>query len=328
MPIKNWAITVLFFFSAKANAQLIKIVSAGTNTSLRGISISGKTVWVSGSNGTVGKSIDGNSWQWLQVAGFEKTDFRDIEAFDNNTAIIMGIASPAYILKTGNGGNSWRIVYKNTNPSMFLDAMDFKNKRKGVVIGDPLNNRFFIAKTKNQGHSWQEETGKHLPQAESGEAFFAASGSNIVLHKNKIYAVSGGTSSRLFIGNKSRQLPIMQGTATSGANAIAINNNIIAIAGGDFTKPDRTDSTFIISANKGKSWYRPDIPPGGYRSSICFISEKNWITCGITGVDISYDSGKTWKNISQTGFNSCAYSKKHRAVYFAGNNGKVGKLIL
>ena len=82
----------------------------------------------------------------------------------------------------------------------------------------------------------------------------------IVLHKNKIYAVSGGTSSRLFIGNKSRQLPMMQGTATSGANAIAINNNIIAIAGGDFTKTDRTDSIFIISTNKGKSWYRPDSP--------------------------------------------------------------------
>ena len=59
--------------------------------------VSDKIVWVSGTGGTVGRSTDGgDSWTWMTVKGFEKMDFRDIEAFDEKTAIIMGIADPAY----------------------------------------------------------------------------------------------------------------------------------------------------------------------------------------------------------------------------------------
>ena len=53
-------------------------------------------VWVSGSNGTVGKTTDGgNTWNWMVVKGYEKRDFRDIEAFNGNTAIIMVVDNPA-----------------------------------------------------------------------------------------------------------------------------------------------------------------------------------------------------------------------------------------
>jgi hypothetical protein len=46
------------------------------------------------------KSIDGGkTWKWLVVKGFENRDFRDIEAFDAATAIIMAVAEPANILK-------------------------------------------------------------------------------------------------------------------------------------------------------------------------------------------------------------------------------------
>ncbi len=83
-------------------AQSIEILTTGTKTSLRGLSaVDDQIVWVSGSNGTVGKSLDGGlSWVWMTVKGFEKTDFRDIEAFDEKTAVIMGISEPAHILKT------------------------------------------------------------------------------------------------------------------------------------------------------------------------------------------------------------------------------------
>ena len=46
----------------------------------------------------------GRHWEWLPVKGFEKRDFRDIEAFDKNTAVIMAISEPAQILKTTDGG--------------------------------------------------------------------------------------------------------------------------------------------------------------------------------------------------------------------------------
>ena len=107
--------------------------------------VNNNVLWVSGSKGTVGRSIDGGAtWKWVKVPGFEKTDFRDIEAFDKNTAIIMGVADPAYILRTSDGGNTWQTVYENKTPGIFLDAMEFWNDRSGIVIGDPINNHFFI----------------------------------------------------------------------------------------------------------------------------------------------------------------------------------------
>jgi len=85
-----------------ATAQKIGLLTSGTHSSFRGLSVvSDKVIWVSGSNGTMGKSVDGGAnWEWIVVPGYEKRDFRDIEAFDEKTAIIMAIAAPAVILKT------------------------------------------------------------------------------------------------------------------------------------------------------------------------------------------------------------------------------------
>ena len=112
-------------------AQRIELLSSGTKTSIRGLSVvNDGTIWVSGSNGMVGKSLDsGKTFVWNVVKGFEKTDFRDIEAFDDTVAIIMGISSPSYLLRTTDGGANWKIVYENNQSAMFLDAMEFLNEK-------------------------------------------------------------------------------------------------------------------------------------------------------------------------------------------------------
>src|ERR1041385_1730348 len=96
-----------------SSAQTIEPLTSGQAVSIRGLCpVNDEVVWVSGSHGTVGRSLDGGkTWQWTIVKGFEKTDFRDIEAFNAQTAIIMGIAEPAMILKTIDGGASWKVVF-------------------------------------------------------------------------------------------------------------------------------------------------------------------------------------------------------------------------
>src|ERR1700730_8910569 len=86
-------------------SQEIQLLTSGTKTSIRGLSVvNDRVIWVSGSNGYVGKSIDaGKTWKWIIVKGFEKRDFRDIEAFDAATAVILSVAEPANILKTIDG---------------------------------------------------------------------------------------------------------------------------------------------------------------------------------------------------------------------------------
>ena len=99
---------LMCFFCISLSAQELVILAQGTKTSFRGLSIVKNCIWVSGSGGTAGRSTDaGETWQWFAVSGQEKNEFRDIEALDSNTAIIMGISSPAYIFKTNDGGKTW-----------------------------------------------------------------------------------------------------------------------------------------------------------------------------------------------------------------------------
>lgn len=299
--------------------------------SLRGLSVVNEdVVWVSGTQGTVGRSIDGGkTWEWSQVPGYEKIDFRDIEAFDKKNAVIMGVASPAYILRTFNGGKSWKKVFENDDPKMFLDAMEFWNDRSGIVIGDPIKGRFFIGRTFDGGRNWQTIPEKFKPLADSGEACFAASGTNICeLDRDEAVFVTGGLVSNFFVRDQKINLPLIQGTATTGANSVAVKNkNTIIVVGGDFNKKKDTTLVCAISTDGGLTWKNPINSPNGYRSCVAYITKDTWITCGLNGVDISTDDGNTWKPISDKSFHVCRRAMEGKKIFFlAGTGGRVAVL--
>ncbi len=334
-------LSFLIFLSTEAFAQssTIELLTSGTKTSIRGLSVvNDNVIWVSGSNGIVGRSNSGGkNWSWFTVKGFEKTEFRDIEAFDASTAIIMGVEKPACILKTTDGGESWKVMYESNAKGMFLDAIHFLGREWGMVVGDPIDGKAFIAATVNGGESWQEWAADKRPTLDSGEAFFAASGTNIRFFRdNNFFLVSGGTKSRLFTENSSTLLPIVQGKESTGANSVAVydNGNLkgskkIIVVGGDFSKDSSNsiNNNCFISNDGGKTWKAPKVPPHGYRSSVEFLSMKDIMTCGLNGVDYSSNGGKEWQWISKESFNVCRIAKLGTTIYLAGNNGKVAKII-
>ena len=324
--------TTICLLPTASAAQTVKLLSPGTKASFRGLSVvDDSTVWVSGSAGTVGRSVNGGqSWKWMTIKGFEKTDFRDIEAFDSMRAIVMGIAEPAYILKTVDGGGNWKVVFENKDKGMFLDAMDFWNEESGIVIGDPINNKFFVGRTFDGGNTWQGIPEKNMPVADSGEACFASSGTNVrKLNRKEAVFISGGLRARLFIRDKKIDLPIIQGKETTGANSIAVkNSNTFIVVGGDFNTKDSTTKNCFISTNKGRSFTAPATPPHGYRSCVEYLGKKNWISCGLNGVDYSTDEGQHWTWISKEGFHVVRKAKKGKAVFLAGGNGRIGKLSI
>lgn len=322
----------LFILCPPLHGQTIQMLTSGHKTSLRGLSIvSDKVVWVSGSNGTVGRTTDGGaSWQWLPVKGFENRDFRDIEAFDKNTAIILAVAEPAHILKTTDGGLNWKMVFTDSTKGMFLDAMDFHKNRNGIVVGDPVQGKVFLAYTADKGNSWIEFSGeKNQPRwvMNEGESFFAASGTNIkYLKKGKYRLVSGGKSARWFDENGDHPLLIVQGSETTGANSIAIYENQYAVVGGDYNNNKDTTRNCLISKDGGVNWVYPAIPPKGYRSCVEYLTKDRLITCGTSGVDISENGGINWQFISSESFHVVQKAKKGKAVFLAGN-GKIAKLV-
>ncbi len=328
----KWIVVLIFCLAGFIiNAQTIKLLHSTSKASLRGLSVvDDQTVWVSGSAGKVGRSVDGGeTWTWMTVKGFEKADFRDIEAFDTKTAVIMGIADPAYILKTTDGGENWKVVFKDTTKGMFLDAMEFWNEQAGIVIGDPLGDKIFIARTFDGGENWQGIPALNIPTADKGEAFFASSGTNVrKLNKQEAVFVSGGLRARLFIRDKKIDLPILQGKESTGANSVAVKNNkILIVVGGDFTTKDSTTKNCVITSDGGATFNAPVAGPHGYRSCVEYLGKKNWVSCGLNGVDYSNDEGQHWNWISKDSFHAVRKAKKGKAVYFSGGGGRIGKLV-
>lgn len=325
---RHFLTIICFFLISQTIAQPIQELNSGGKISLRGLSVvSDKVVWVSGSKGTVGKSIDGGkTWKWMKVKGYKKCDFRDIEAFDENTAIIMAVASPAYILKTTNGGKNWKKVYENTRKEMFLDAMDFSDEKNGWVIGDPMNGVTFLMNTIDSGETWREPDGYYRPAPDSSEACFASSGTNIrMIEKYNIVYVTGGISSNIVVDKQKIKLPLIQGTASTGANSIAVKDSLTYIVvGGDFTN-DAAVPNCAITTDGGETWTLPEKSPTGYKSCVEYLYGNVWVCCGLTGIDVSNDNGKTWNQISKVSYHACRKAKKGNAVYFSGNGSRIGK---
>ncbi len=331
--------TALFFnwVAAQKGLPSVALLTQGTKTSLRGLSVvNDNIIWVSGSNGTVGRSNNGGKdWKWMKVKGFETTDFRDIEAFDGSTAVIMGVGEPAYILKTVNGGETWKVVYENKTKGMFLDAMEFWNADAGIVIGDPLDGKFFVARSFDGGNTWKEIPNQYKPAADSGEACFAASGTNIrALDNDEAVFISGGLKSNIFIRNEKINLPIIQGKETTGANSVAVwhrykknGGDQLVVVGGDFSADTSTFQNCVYSTDRGKTWKASKVPPSGYRSCVEYLAKKQLVACGLSGVDYTLDGAATWHPISKESFHVARIAKYGTTVYLAGTNGKVAKLV-
>src|SRR5215218_3031798 len=123
---------VIVFLSIAVTAQWIK-QNVNTTASLRGLSVvSEKVVWASGTGGTAIRTVDGGTtWKVIVVPGGEKLDFRDIEAFDSNTAYILSIGNgeSSRIYKTADGGATWKLQFTNKNEKAFFDAIACWDKK-------------------------------------------------------------------------------------------------------------------------------------------------------------------------------------------------------
>jgi photosystem II stability/assembly factor-like uncharacterized protein len=329
-----WVLFILgIAFKGYNQTPKIKILQTGNQVSIRGLSVvNNKVIWISANNGTVARSINGGKeFEWITVTGYEKRDFRDIEAFDKNTALIMGVDAPAIILKTINGGKSWKKVLEDSTKGMFLDAMDFKDKNHGMVVGDPIDDQIYLSETTDQGNTWKRHETNSLTNSNvtnKGEAFFASSGTNIKLVGDQMFLVTGGLISRLRIFNNWYQLPLLQGKESTGANSIAVNHRSAVVVGGDFSKDTiSSGNCVLINLSKNLACTIPERAPHGYRSCVIYLSDNVLVACGTAGIDMSKDGGKNWELISKEGFHVVQKAKKGNAVFLAGSNGRIAELI-
>ena len=316
---------LLAFGSARAQWQM---EDSHTTADLRGIdNVGGGVAWASGTNGTVLRIEDGGDmWQACAVPpGAEHLDFRGVQAFDANTAIVMssGKGDLSRLYKTTDGCQTWKLVFTNPDKDGFWDAYRVdKHGHLGLLIGDPVLSQLPIWMIDRDESAFQIKRLLHTPRARQGEAEFAASNSALFVDDSffDFWIATGGKSGARVIKRINHDfdsfgfdswpagsVPVGQKTESSGVFSLCFrpeprNPNpekqyIHGIAvGGDYLKPDDRNGTAAYTADSGRSWHATETPPHGFRSAVAYdAASKTWITVGPNGTDISTDDGLNWR---------------------------------
>jgi photosystem II stability/assembly factor-like uncharacterized protein len=339
-----------------AHAQW-QILNSNTTADLRGIdNVGGGVAWASGANGTVLRTEDGGYlWQPCTVPpGAEKLDFRGIQAFDANTAIVMssGTGDLSRLYKTTDGCQTWKLVFTNPDKDGFWDAIVLNRFDKdGYLLGDPVGGSFRFWTTDDKGATWQSDwqgdNGKRSAWkglgALSGEGAFAASNSALLVDERyAIGFVTGGPAGgRLLLGDDDNDgsrfhavnLPLRAGSAASGAFSIVSRDyDGLVVVGGDYLKPNDSQGTAAYSRDGGEHWTVAQTPPHGYRSAVAYDeATKTWITVGPNGTDVSFDDGRNWKAVHpDASLHEAADADRNwnalSLPYVVGPKGRIGKL--
>lgn len=310
------------------------------NSSLRGISVvDSLTAWASGSNGTYLRTTNGGkTWTDGKIKGFESLDFRDIEAFDKNTAIVMSVDAPAFFFKTTDGGKSWKRKYMNRDPKVFFDGITFWDENNGIAFSDPIDEKFFIVTTKDGGDTWKEISSLYIPTAMKSEGGFAASGTSIAVSgKDLAWIGTGGAErARIFLSQdggenwRAMNTPIISGSPSRGVFSISFKDDMYGVAvGGDYKNDKDNTANCAISDDGGLSWQLvDDNQPAGFRSCVAWNDiYKFYLTTGTSGSDYSIDDGKTWTSIDSQSYNSIGVSRKDGSCFFVGDKGAIARVI-
>ena len=203
-------LTIFVFFTVfghSASGQWV-IEQSNSTADLRGIhNVGGGVAWASGTQGTVLRTIDeGKTWKHCAIpADAEKLDFRGIQAFDENTAIVMssGPGDQSRIYKTTDGCLTWNLMFTNPDgPGGSFRAIQFipgsgrEKGRVGVLNGDPVAGKFATFRTYDYGKSWEKSRGPWRTSAKRGEILISASNSSLVNIRGWSLFVTGGALSR------------------------------------------------------------------------------------------------------------------------------------
>lgn len=300
--------------------------TSGLDSNLRGVSVKynegseGKQhyiVWASGSNGVILRSVDdGKSWKQLSVPGGGELDFRDIEAFDADTAYVMssGDGDKSRIYKTTDGGKTWKLEYSDKRPGFFLDALACETQTHCYALSDPVEGKFLVLATED-GEHWKELPRDKMPAALPQEGAFAASGTALALCEDgSIYFATGVGAARVF-RSKDRgrswtaaTTPIAFGPS-SGIFSVACEGrgDALVAVGGNYKKPAEAKELAIYSEDAGTTWQPAEAQPGGYRSAVGSCAYDDFAAVGPNGTDVSHDKGKHWIHTDYLNLNALSF---------------------
>jgi photosystem II stability/assembly factor-like uncharacterized protein len=332
------AATSLAFASAAGPGFSWHLTPTGTAARLRGVSaISADVAWTSGSLGTVLRTVSkGTTWEHVGPPGTSTLQFRDIEAFDADRAVILSIGngSDSRVYVTSDAGKHWALTFVNDDPEAFYDCMTFFDDRRGLALSDPVGGKFRIIATNDGGLSWHVVSPAGMPAALPGEFAFAASGQCLVTDHGRRawFGTGGGAQARVFRsddGGATWQVsatPIHSGP-TAGIFALAFRGQQHGFAvGGDFLTPTVAPDSLAVTSDGGATWQLVADAPNEYRSGAAWVTGQAAVAVGPSGSDGTRDGAQTWERFDSGSFDTvdCAHNG---ACWASGEQGRAAYLV-
>ncbi len=331
-PTRILATVTLLFAVGIASAE-VRIVpqESGVKVRLRGISaVNSDVAWASGREGTVLRTTDGGKhWQAMKVPGAAELDFRDVEGFDADTAVVLSIGpgEASRIYRTEDGGKSWKLALQNKDPRAFFDCMAFDGER-GWMMGDPVDGRFQIYATPDAGRSWRlSSTG---PKAEKDEAAFAASGTCIARSQGALIVGTGGARSRLHASRddgatwQASDSGMSRNKQEAGVFSIAATPFGVFAVGGDYKAESAPGNAAEWRLGNKRDPLVGVAAPRGYRSGVACLDATPLVcvAVGPSGAD-TWDT-VSWKPLSDTGYD--AFDMVGSVGWASGDAGRIGRV--
>jgi photosystem II stability/assembly factor-like uncharacterized protein len=325
---------------------------------LRGIvSVGGGIAWASGSNGTVLRTEDdGVVWQGCAIPpGAEKLDFRGIQAWDAQVAIVMssGKGPLSRLFKTTDGCKSWNTVFDDPDETGFFDSLRRVTDHQIFLLGDPVGGKFSMFTSRDAGDTWYiaDDPGLDAP---AGAGAFAASNSALSSAGPFLLFGTGGTAASVYIMKATCApgatgscpftwvavpTPLAYGVDAAGVFSVGTRfttdqggrtSLTVVAVGGIYNKPDDAVGTAASSRDGGKTWTAATTMPHGYRSAVAFDSAaQTWITVGPNGTDASTDDGRNWHPLTPGATEAKDADRNWNALslpFAVGPHGRIGKL--
>lgn len=277
------------------------------------------TVWAAGSGGRFVRTSDGGAtWTSGVVPGADSLQFRDVHAFDDQSAFLLSIGggTDSRFYRTTDGGDTWTMVFQNQDPNSFFDCFSFWDRERGVAFSDSYEGEFKLMRTLDGGESWTRIPPESVPDAHEGEGAFAASGTCVVTRPGGLGWFSTGAS-----GVDTRVIrttdygetweesvtPIASSSSSSGIFTLSFLTDEQGVAmGGEYAATDTLVLNTAVTFDGGETWreggqsnlegsiYGASYVPGTPTPTIVAVAP--------TGTDYSVDNGMTWTRIDSSDY--------------------------
>ena len=274
------------------------------------------------------------------VTTFDFVNLREInniqiEGASDLRGLVITPQKSILCINSGKQGNIYRqtdTVYQTVfkQSDLFLDGICMNEQGIGFAFGDPINSKFSILKTVDNGATWTWMDTNNLPNALEKEAAYAASNCSMQLVDSTIYIGTGGGAVTRVL--KSTDMgaswtyinsPMVAG-ASYGIYALSFwNAQAGIITGGSYLDSTYADRMTFMTNDGGQNWTNISKGLPGYMSAVQATKDgKLILATGRMGTYYSLNQGKKWKLLTKTAYYTVKLTDSN--IFLAGKNGRLG----